>query len=156
MKKYDLETFVKDIETVLKADLNTYIIAINTEKADWNLSLIDAKAYIFQSLDDKVINFSPCVFYYVDDIVSTGIGPATMEEISVEIVVILSDTKDGKTYFRLLRYLRALKELFNAKFNAIQSHKKIKIDSLVPIQFALQNSSNFVHAIGIKVTTEII
>jgi len=154
--KYDLESFVRDIETMLKANLNAQITAINAEKGDFSLLTVADTAYIFQTLDDKVVSYSPCVFYYVDTIVSEGVGPATSESISIEIVVILSDTKDGKTQYRLLRYLRVLKDLFNIKWNAIHSSKKIKVESLVPIQFALQNSSKFVHAIGVKLTVDII
>lgn len=156
MKKYDTETFLRDVETFLKSNLNAEIVKINTEKADFNLDSIDDKAYIFQSLDDKVLNYSPSVFYYIDDIQSESIDSATSEEISIEVVVILSDKKDGKLQYRLLRYLRALKDLFNNGFNKVHYSKKVKVESLVPIRFALQNSTNFVHAIGVRLTTVII
>jgi hypothetical protein len=156
MKKYDTESFLRDIETFLKANLNNAITALNTEKGDFNLKLVDDLAYIYQTLDDKVVNFSPALFYYIDDIVSEGIHSATSEEITVELVIILADEKDNLTQYKLLRYLRVLKDLFNLNFNKVHYSKKVKVESLVPIVFALQNTTNYVHAIGVKLTTVII
>ena len=156
-KKYDSEKFVNDVTSYMKQHLNTYIDNINLEKDDGMIiNSIADEAYIFQTLDDKVVNHSPCVFYYIDDIVSEGIGPETSEQVMLDIVIIMSDPKDGSLAFRLLRYLRALKELFNEGFNSLNYSKKINIESLVPVSFALQNSSDYVHAIGVRLTTTII
>lgn len=156
MKKYDTEEFLRDIETFLKTKLNDAILAMNVEKPDMVLKTVSDNAYIFQTLDNKVVNHSPSIFYYIDDIQSEGIDSATSEEVSIEVVVILSDTKDGLLPYRLLRYLRVLKDLFNLNFNKVHFSKKVKVESLVPITFALQNSTNYVHAIGVKLTTVII
>ena len=129
---------------------------MNVEKPDMVLKTVSDNAYIFQTLDNKVVNHSPSIFYYIDDIQSEGIDSATSEEVSIEVVVILSDTKDGLLPYRLLRYLRVLKDLFNLNFNTVHFSKKVKVESLVPITFALQNSTNYVHAIGVKLTTVII
>lgn len=154
--RYDAESFLRDIETYMKANLNTQINLINAEKADFLIDEVDADAYIFQTLDDSVVNYSPCVFYYVENIVSEGIGPHTSEDLAIEVVIILSDTKDGLLPYKLLRYLRALKDLFNLGFNKVHFNKKLKVESLVPISFALQNTTSYVHAIGVRLTTVII
>jgi len=95
MKRYDIESFLKDIEAVLKAEINNKINEINTEKGDFNLDLVDDKAYIYQSMNEEITNFNPTIFYYLDDIRSEGIDSATSEEVVVEVVVILTDTQDG-------------------------------------------------------------
>lgn len=156
MKKYDTESFLRDVETFLKTNLNNNIIAINTEKGDFVLDQIPTTAYIFQSLDDRVVNNKASLFYYIDDIQSEAVDSATSEEISIEVVVILSDKKDNTLQYRLLRYQRALKELFNNGFNKVNYSKKVRVESLVPIRFAYQNSTNYVHAIGVRLTTVII
>lgn len=155
-KRYDIESFAKDVEATLKSKLNTKITSINTEKGDYDIDPISDKAYFFQTLNDKVNSFSPALFYYIDDIRSDGIGPATSDDISIEIVIILSNSNDGKQAYKLLRYLRALKELFNDEFNNVKSNRTVKVESLVPINFALQNSSSYVDGIGIRLTTTIV
>lgn len=156
MKRYDIESFLKDVESILKAEINNKINEINTEKGDFNLDLVDDKAYIYQSMNEEITNFNPTIFYYLDDIRSEGIDSATSEEVVVEVVVILTDTQDGNTQHKLLRYLRVLKELFNTHFNKVHYSKKVIVESLVPIPFALQNSSNYLHAIGVRLTTAIV
>lgn len=156
MKRYDTESFLIDVESTMKNNLNNLITALNTEKGDFNLDLVDDKAYIFQTLNDEVVNFNPAVFYYIDDIRSEGIDSATSEEIVVEVTIIMSDTQDGNMQYKLLRYLRVLKELFNTHFNKVHYSKKVIVESLVPINFKTQNSSNYLHAIGVRLTTSIV
>jgi len=43
--KYDIESFVNDIVSVLKADLPAKISAINTEKGDFNITSISNDDY---------------------------------------------------------------------------------------------------------------
>lgn len=156
-KKYDVESFVRDIETTLKTKLNDVIDAINTEKNDTIiLKNINDNAYAFQTLNDKVLSYSPFVFYYIQDIQGTGIGPATSQDIALEVVIILEDKQDHKFQYELLRYLRALIELFNNNFNNIKYSKKLTIESLTPVQFRLPNSSKYNSAIGVSIATTII
>jgi hypothetical protein len=156
MKKYDLESFLRDIETYLKANLNDQINLINAEKNDFAIDTVEDDAYIYQTLNDRVVNYPTTIFYYIDNIASEGIDSATSEEVSIEVVAILTDVQDGLMQYKLLRYLRALKDLFNSGFNKVHYTKKVRIESLVPIEFALQNSSSYVHAIGVRLTTVII
>lgn len=154
--KYDLETFLRDVELFMKTKLNDKIDEINLEKGDFNLKHVVDKAYIFQTLTEKVNNYSPTIFYHVEDIQSDGIPSSTAELYSIEVVIILSDSQDKLVSYKLLRYLRVLKELFNDNFNSIKYNRKVIVESLTPISFALQNTSNYVDAIGVKISTSIV
>jgi hypothetical protein len=155
--KYDPETYLLAIETFLKANLNTEITALNTEKNDSiSLKSISTDAYFLQTLNDTVANYNPHILIGLDDIGGSGIGPGTLKTLTFSIIIILEDR--GEDLFigrRMLRYGRVLEDLLNRSFNKIIPHATFIINSLVPIAITTVNSNDPYRAVGAQVVTNL-
>jgi hypothetical protein len=153
---YDLESLLDDIETLLKAKLNAKIASIEAEKVlPIGLPAVLTDAYFQQSWSDKILNYSPAIFYGVEKIEATGSGSATLElfRIFVEVVLVDSgmDTYAGR---RIHRYSRALKEVFHENFDALPWSTKTNIETVRPVSFALdENTSEEVKVGGVSIVT---
>lgn len=158
MASYDIESWLADLETFLKANLNTQIAALNTEKNDsLTLATIDTTGgYFFQTMNDRVANFDPILFYGVDKIEAGPIGPATVEKYTIAVLIILADTgNDDVSGKRLLRYQRVLRDLFHSNFGQIGDNQYLKMNSLEPVAFTLANSGDAYHAVGVTLEVNI-
>lgn len=153
MSKFDIECFLDNLEQFLKDNLNDRIAAIDAEKnSGWTTELVDDAAYIFQSLDNMPVNFDPILFYGVSSVESDGINGATGKTYKIEISIIKADSESKTTGKKLLRYQRALEEIFEENYFIINNVRpKITITSLQPISFQLQNSGDQFKAIGIEI-----
>jgi hypothetical protein len=89
---YDIEGLLTNIETILKANLNTKITAINSEKNDSIVldSVLDA-SYQYD-MDDKEANYNPFMLIYPIPEDSEGIGPCTSETIIINVNLIHTDS----------------------------------------------------------------
>jgi len=151
--KFDIECFIDNMEQHIKNKINDKIIEIDTEKGStFTTEPINEKAYIFQSLDNMPVNFDPILFYGISQVPSKSITGATAKMYKVEISVIKADSESKTIGKKLLRYQRALEEIFEENFYKINNVRpKIEVSSLQPISFRLQNSSNQFKAIGIEI-----
>lgn len=162
MAKHDPETIIRDIETFLKANLNTQIASMNTEKSDSiTLDTVSSDAYIIQSMSTQVANFNPFVFIRLFEDESDGIGPYTAENLLFDAVICFTvgQNEGEDTGYRLLRYLRIMKDLFEANFNKISGRFQFKVQALEPTSFQLvdgeQFSNDMYHAVGVRLSTAI-
>lgn len=148
---YDIDSWIADFDAFLKANLNSKITALNSEKGDApQLLTLDSNAFFFQTMNDAVANFDPFVFYGISDVESVATGPGIIERYLIDLIVVVVDTaQDLLIGKRLLRYNRAFKELLTSNYDKIGDGKKIKVTSLVPVSFKLANSSNEYRAIGV-------
>ena len=161
--KFDLECFFDNLELFLKDKLNPQIVLIDAEKnankaiADqWTTEPVDNEAYVYQSLDQMPVNFDPILYYGISQMPSNGIGPATAKNPIIEISIIKTDDESKTIGRKLLRYQRALEEIFEENFYKINSVRpKIEVSSLQPVAFKDQNSSNRFKAIGIEIELSI-
>jgi hypothetical protein len=153
----DIEILLDKIDTFLKANLNLQIASINLEKNDTlALATVSDDAYFFQTMNDRVANFDPFLFYGLDNVDSEGIGPATRKTYSIQVIIVVTDTgQDELMGKRLLRYSRVLEDLFNNYWASIKSSVNFKVQSLVPVAFSLVNSSDVYRAVGITLTTSL-
>ena len=153
MSKLDLECWIDQIEAFLKNHLNDKIVEIDTEKnSGWTTEPVDPESYVFQSLDEMPVNFDPILFFGVSSIEGEGIESATSKICKVEVSVIKTDDESKTIGKKLLRYQRALQEIFQENYVKINSvRQKIRVSSLQPISFEMQNSSNRFKAIGIEI-----
>ena len=126
--KFDLECFIVSVEKHLKANLNDKIAEIDAEKNTFTpiedqfvTNPVDNEAYIFQSLDNMPVNFDPILFYGISNAPSKGIGPATAVNPMVEISVIKAEEEVKTIGKKLLRYQRALQEIFEENFFKINN-----------------------------------
>lgn len=153
---YDLEILLEDIETLIKANLNTKIAALNSEKNDSiTLATVDSEAYFFQSLDGKQINYTPFVAYGIsgfDEPDGNGHYGAAEIKVSIDVVICLEDVgQDVNITKRMLRYQRLLKEIIEYNFDGLTSGVKLSVQNQLPIDIALLNSSHTHKAIGITI-----
>ncbi len=148
----DVETVLDSIETFLKANLNTQIAAMNTEKGgSIVLATVANDAYIFQSMNNEAANFNPYVFFGVESPSTDSIGPSTAKRYTAIAIIVLSDDgNDTDVGRRVLRYGRVLEDLFNANYNSVQKELKFVVRSLEPITFQLINSNDNYRAVGVE------
>lgn len=154
--KYDVESFCADIVATLRARLNTKLLALDAEKNDGVvLKPVDNAAYFFQELNAKTANYNPYVLYSVEDLPSSSVGPATILSPVVHVVIVVADNvQDKDPNFigaRMLRYQRAMQEIFEENWTGNRHGVKIQITSMTPVQFSLMNSSKSYRAIGIAI-----
>ena len=151
MARFDVETLLEKLESKLKVSLNQKLSAINTEKGDSLLEPIPDKAWIFGSLDDRAKNFKDFVFYYVDTIDTKVAGSRTSEEYTIEIDLFLFDRQDEKIQKRILRTHRALRESVVETWEKVGiGIDRVEVESLVPIDVKLNNSSFYHKILGVS------
>lgn len=153
MAKYDIESFMADVEAFLKANLNTKITAINSEKNDTiTLPSIPDEGYFLQTLNDTVTNYNPFIFFGVDSVETEGTGPANKDAYSVDVILCFADQgadAPGAVAKKLYRFSRVLGDLFKENYDRIGRAGKIKVKSLSPVSFKFLNSSDDYRAVGV-------
>jgi hypothetical protein len=157
MAVYDLEKLSFDLREICKANIVAKLLAIDTEKADGvTMQSPHASAYFFQALTKAQASQYPCfVFFGMDDPISDGLGPMSVEEVELFFIVMLKDTAENEVYLqRMLRYSRALKEIFQENFNNTPWKNKLKITSVAPVSFQIAGVASTFAGAGVKVWTK--
>lgn len=159
MAKYDIESLLLDIETLLKNNLNNKITAINSEKNDSIvLAQIDSNAYFMQSLDGPEVNYNPFIFYGIEAISDEATGANfsfTPMRLSIAVALVMEDSGlDVNISRRMFRYQRAIKEIFEEGFDSIPEGIKLTVQSQVPIELSLLNDSYKHKAIGVTIKAD--
>ena len=156
---FDLESLLGEVETILKADLNTKIAAINSEKNDnIDMETISNDAYFLQSLSEKSINYDPFILYGVSQFENDDPGNFgfTSTKVLIEIVLVKADEgQDLQIIKKMLRFQRALREVIEDNFDSISHKVKMQVQSQVPIDLNLLNSSHSHKAIGITIKCDL-
>ena len=157
--KYDVEKILDDIESLLKEKLNAQLQSIAAEKDALGKTVdtpeILETSYFQQTWSDNILNVTPAIFYGVDTIQATGNGPTTLEVFKIFVEVVYIDSgMDTNGKRRLLRYSRAIKEVFEKNFDALPWANKINIETIRPLAFTLDtNTSEEVRVGGVSITT---
>lgn len=148
--RYDIEDFLTDVGTLLRDDFNSKVLEINAEKADTvSLKTVEPKAIYFQGLDEKIINYSPALFYAVSGgAVNETHGSGCLIEYDVDVYVLFTDPRHQNFEKMLLRYHSVLLTLFNEKW-LNYSRRKAEIKSVDPAGFAQLNETQVIRASGI-------
>ncbi len=157
MARYDLETFLTDIKDLLVANLNTKIAAITSEKNDGlTLDTINNLAYHMQGMDGPQANFDPFVYIGVVNIEGESQLLNTITQPDVMVAVVIADEGMRTEMWKvLLRYQRALKEVFEENFDFANGVGKLTIKSQVPIELQLLNNSFSHKAIGVSLKADL-
>lgn len=153
-RKYDIEDLASDLEAVMKNFLNPKLASLDAEKADgMTLSPVDANAYFFASLDGKEASYNPFIVYGIDDIATDANGSATANTITFNLALVLTDEGlDLQIVNRMLRYQRALREIFEENWSQSRNGIKLKIQSLVPVYLKGLNATYPSRVVGLNVT----
>lgn len=156
--KFDTESLLRDIETLLKAKLNAVLISINDEKADdITLRCIEEDAYFLQALSERMTNHNPFLFYGVQDIKpdDDSVIPIDAVEIFVNICIADEAEQENTNMYKLLRYIRALKEVVKDNFGFVSGYSRLKVRDDLPASFRLNDAANLFHAAGVIITATI-
>lgn len=150
----DPEKICDSIRDYLKANLNTEIGKINTEKNDGiTLAEISNDAYFFESLDDHAHNYDPFIFYFIDTTSSEVNGASYAKNITVEFDVIVANNHDSHISRKLLRYNRALEKVLSGVFEKVQPLYQGELETLDALDIQLRNSSFQHKVIGVRLQT---
>ncbi len=154
MARYDIESFCDDVQTALSDNLNTAITAINTEKNDsLSLASLSSGAFFFQSLVPQVVNQNPFVFYRLDSLEVVQPSPEShiATRLTMQVMVILEDDgNDALIIKRMLRYQRALIDLFTSRYSRVSKIGKIKVSGITPFPIdALAGRANISQVSGV-------
>ncbi len=157
MARYDLEALLADLKSICTTSLNAKLTEITTEKADAvAMPEISGDAYFFQRIEkNRAAAFPAFVFYSVEDpTAADGLGPHTLEDYTITFIVVLKDTADGEKFStRLLRYSRALKELFETASYGSKLRAKIRVSSVSPQSFGIDGLAGVFKGVGVQVKT---
>lgn len=153
----DKEVVLDKMETLLKAELNTKLLAIDTEKADGiTLKPVSDNAYLKISMNNKLANYNPFIFLDVLDPASEGIATATNQTEGFQAALVLVDNgNDLDINRRILRYGRALQEIFEKNVYKICPPDEFSVQALAPMPFKLQNSKSDFRVIGVNITRSV-
>jgi len=153
MAIYDVESFLTEIETVFKANLNTEITAINTEKGDSLITTISDNAWYVNQLPE-VHSYPVFIVWGLSNISyedATNENAIELHEISFEVVLPDEGEQISKgSFLKLLRYVRAFKSVANKNYDKFRGIAKLKVNSLTPLSFVVEGR-RYIHA-GISVT----
>jgi hypothetical protein len=157
MGKYDLESLFADIDACLKANLTTKLAAIDTEKGDGIvLKTVNSSAYFAQTLNMGIGAYDPYLVYGVIDQAPDGIGPATADRITMQVVLVIADPgQDPDILKRVLRYQRALRELFEQNWEKMRKGVKLRIEPTLPVQLTELDSSKEFRAVGVQLEVQL-
>jgi len=160
--KFDAEDLLDSILAMMTDGLNAKIAAVEAEKTakgkGITLASIDSNAYFRQTWNDKILNYSPAIFYGIENNATIGQAGATATQYFIFAEVIISDSgNDDQVVNRILRYTRALQELFEEQFARVAELGRIKIETVRPVSFKLEeDNSNEVKVGGVSITVTLV
>lgn len=159
--KYDIETFISDIEDVFKANLNSKIDEINIEKQtaspvpefNWPIENIPDDAWYFFNIPSNW-SYSKFVVFSLSGIEllsSQYDGHIQQVSVAVEIATVDEGTQvDQSQIYELLRYMRCLQEIAVENFDKLRGYGKITVESLPPALFDV--SGKILKTSGVNIT----
>jgi hypothetical protein len=156
---FDTERVLKNAVEIVKAKLGAEITAVDTEKNDFKLAPIDAKAFYFGQLP-KAFNYNPMLVYGFEN--NPTLESAQLDNhikvisLYFEVVIVDGGSKDDENIiYKLLRYSRALENVFIKNYPKImEGYGNIQVTSLVPTTlFSLDGK--MVRSAGVSVTARI-
>ncbi len=152
MARYDVENLLDGVVNIIKANLNTKITALNTEKNDGiQLMPVEDAAYFFMGLNERVANFNPFIIYGVESLATLPIEQGSALDIGVSVVVVVVDQGKPEINRLMLRYSRALKEVIEENNQKAGRSIKLTVEQFMPISFELLDSDAKYKAIGITI-----
>ena len=160
---YDLEDLLSDLETYLKANLNTKISAIEAEKVangkglTPTLATVSANAYFEQNWNTNILSYSPAIFYGVENVEAVEkVQGHTIEKFTlfVECVLVDNGVKTDITK-RVNRYARAIKETLEEGWSDVfGGGSKVVIETVAPASFRLAlDTSETIRVGGVSIVT---
>lgn len=142
--KLDLEKTEELLISFVKVDLTDKLAEIDAEKND-GIILTDVPLdSFFDTFTEEVNNVKNFIHYTMNDSSSDGIGPATSKSFSMFIVVYSPEnfnSNDSTWRKKAFRYSRAIEEIIQTHSKDIGSISQIKISTMIPQLFQINEQS---------------
>ena len=137
MAQRDIEVILADVKAHLVANFNAQLLALDSEKNDGIvLRPVDSTAYHLLTLEDRVDQNDPIVLYGEADepaIVSEGSSVAVTYRVNVWLILAEhGNMPQDEIQKRLLRYRRALVDVFRQSWASWSGSTKMKIQASLP------------------------
>lgn len=162
-KRYDIENFLDDLAALLDADFNTYVAAMNAEKADGNdLVPLDAGARYLQSIGQTTVLADPFMVYGILNVKPIPVAPEdstyVMKEWVIYVCLVLRDgDTDLNVIRRCLRYQRVLCELFQDNSRDGIGGFPYTMEDLMPVPYELLTDTGQLNTriVGVTLTVRL-
>lgn len=149
----DEEDLLKSIQAYVKANLNTRIAAINAEKTGDDIDTItsDDEHYVFAG---ELLDLPNHIFVNFGiesdiDVLNNDASKASLPAIRIEVV--FDNPKKSGTYFKALRYMRAVYEtMLNYESSAVEVDD-LKITKAIPMIVTALGRSLVVSGVSLSV-----
>lgn len=154
--KYDTESLITELVALLQANLNPKIDALNAEKADdAPIYQVPNEAYFFQDINhERAPAYSVILFYGLEDPKTTTEGPHVMEDHTLHFIICVKETAETSAFTtKLLRYTRAVQEVFQDGWINNRNRCKLAISAISPTKFSADGVAGSWRCVGVKVET---
>jgi len=150
MAIHDEEDLLKAIQAHVKAGLNAKITAINAEKDDFTITTItaDDSHYVHAGELLDLPNHAFVQFAIDGEIEVNHTGGGMMSIPSIMIEVVFDNPKDRNTYWKAMRYMRALYEVMHDFENI--SVDDLKISKLTPMLVETTRRQLVISGVGVS------
>jgi len=142
MARYDLEDVAADVERILKAKLTAAVVAVEAEKVAGGkvasgietVDYSDDSLYFRLAWNDRVNNKKVAIGIFITEHQTDNMGPDIRSTYTVDVGICLSGTEnDAVVTVKLLRYMRALMEVFAQNYGRITGCSKETLKTVGPI-----------------------
>lgn len=153
--KLTIEFVCDRVKAFMVANLNTKLAAIDAELNDGiTLATIPSAAYFFDYLGAEIANFPVFVLYGAQPEAGARSGHMIATKLTIPIAVVLTDEgNDLNILRRLLRYQRALKEIFELQWNREPGALTFEVVNLAPYEIKLLGREQPDRIMGIQLET---
>lgn len=153
MAQFDIEAFRDYMLGVLQAGMTAKVDSINAEKGDTNLDSFDVEQYL-SSFNDTVMNFERFVYYKITEIktIDSHAG-GIARRVSMMFIACVSEPNDWSlAEKKILRYSRAMEEIFLSAAKAESRISDFEIEVFEPDMVQLSENSPWMQAGGVQIS----
>lgn len=145
---FDTEDLLKATESLIKSKLNDELVVIDNQKGDYSLDPINDNAWYFQNLHDQCWSYPIFVVWgmYDNPNNTDNQNNNSLKNVEMFFEVCVPDSAgpiSQNTFYKLLRYTRALERVIHKNYDKIRSGLKVQVDSLNPSSFLLDEDRAF-------------
>lgn len=150
---YDEEDLLKSIHAYVKANLNTNIALINTEKGDYLMEQItaDDEHYVFSGELLDLPNHTFVNFAIDGEIETVSNYSSKISLPNIMIEVAFDNPKKPDTYFKSLRYMRALYKTILGYSDSVIEADNLIITKAIPMVVTTIKRQLVVSGVGISI-----
>lgn len=150
----DTEDLLRSVHAYVKANLNTQIAAINTEKDDFLIDEItaDDSHYVFGGELLDVPNHAFINFSIDGDILMTNNYDDKASFPIIAIESIFDNPKAPNTYYKSLRYMRAIYETILGYESSVNEIDELSITKAIPMFVTTRHRNLVISGVNISVS----